>query len=178
MAHKKKHYTRKRKAHRVGTHKRRRRMGATRSLLNPSGAIVKYGSVALGYLLADTVNGTVDSILPASLKSNASYGYISGGGVLVVGAMLAFKKTGSKKLLPTVAGGVLVGAGLKKVLQAAKVISGFRQVPVIGNFRQVPVISGYNVPMNGYNVPMAGHKKVMGSVAEGSGSGIHDESRY
>lgn len=162
--------------------RRRRRVGAMS--MTASSPLVKLGSIALGYFLGDKINaalakvtGTIDGKIVAAAEAG-------------LGALLLLKK-GKKSVIVTAAGGVLIGAGAKKLLTEFGVISGFRQVPVIGRrnmngFRQVPVVNGYNtnssplsmggynpnsspLSMNGYQRPF--HQQVMGSTG-GSGSGI------
>ncbi len=142
--------------------KHHRRVG--RASLNPKSPLVMLGATAVGYLLADTINGQIDKILPAP-------------------------PAGGTSSLPTIAGGVLAGAGLKRALKKFGVITGYQAVPVIGKrmagYQAVPVIgrvpsqlSGTPSQLEGFRVngytPTGSGSKVMGSVDCNSGSGINN----
>jgi len=138
---------------------RRRRVGAM--ALNASNPMVQVGSLAAGYFLAGTVNPLIDKVVPATTNQK-----LVGGAQAGLGALLLMKK-GKKSLPLTVAGGVLAGAGLKRLLVAMGVVSGFQAVPALGSYRinpvpingfqKMPVISG----MGGYTTSA---QKVMGST--------------
>jgi hypothetical protein len=158
---------------------RRRRIGAV--ALNPANPVVKIGAAAAGFVFAGTINPLIDKV------AGTMDAKLVGAGQTGIGAALMFMKLGNKKpgLVQTVAGGVLAGAGAKRLLQALGIINGFSAVPVIGRkmmkssmngYGNVPVIGnapGYTVPrslngvFNGYTVPQA-PGKMMGNV-EGSG---------
>jgi hypothetical protein len=171
----------KRKHHKKKSH--RRRVGAMS--LSPTSPLVIYGSMALGYFLGDKINTPIDTAVAGKVDSK-----IIGVGEAGIGFLLAFK--GKKSTIKTVAGGVLIGAGAKRLLKDFGVVSGFRQVPVLSGFRKVPVIGSYNIPpvpkgMGSYNVPPvpAGvngmnygrRSKVMGCAYPANGSGINPSSR-
>jgi len=161
----------------------RRRVGAV--ALNAKSPMVQIGSAALGFFLAPQVNNMIDKVT-GTLDAK-----IVGAGQAGLGAALMFMKLGKKpSLIQTVAGGVLAGAGAKRLLQALGVINGYGAVPVIGQrmlqsslngYRQVPVLQGYQVPasvngvFNGYNVPPTPKSTVMGSV---NGGYSNDGSSY
>lgn len=167
---------RKRKTKKRSTH-HRRRMGAG-AKLNADSPMLMIASAAGGWLLAPTINPALDKVL--GTMDEKIKGGIEGG----VGAALLFMKLGKKKtVVQSVAGGVLAGAGLKRLLQAFGVINGFQSVPVIAGrmlqgFGEVPVIgnAGYAVPQplpsaqrvngvfNGYQVPPVPKSSVMGSM--------------
>jgi hypothetical protein len=155
----------------------RRRVGAV--ALNAKSPMVQIGAAAAGFLLASTINPLIDKV------TGTMDAKLVGAGQTGVGAALMFMKLGKKKsTMEVVAGGVLAGAGAKRLLQAMGVINGFESVPVIGQrmlkssmngYGAVPVIgNGYTVPnrmngvFNGYNVPPVPKTQVMGSV-QGSG---------
>lgn len=144
------------------THSRRRRIGA--ASMTASNPIVMIGSLAAGYFLAATpVNDALDKVIPATVDKK-----LVAAGEAGIGALLLMGK-GKKTMLKSIAGGVLAGAGLKRLVDAMKApaptttttaVTGWKQVPVIGGgYKMVPVIGapGYTVPnnagMNGYNVP-------------------------
>lgn len=117
---------------------RRRRVGAL--ALNPGSQLVQLGSVAIGYLMATSINGAIDKVVPTNVDAKlVAAGQVGLGAALVMG-----KK---KSMIKTVAGGVMAGAGLKRALGAFG-IGGFRSVPAVGNFRSVPAIGARR--MNGY----------------------------
>lgn len=172
----------KKKSKKRSTH--RRRMGATASL-NAASPVVKIGALAVGYFFGEQINAAIDKV--AGTMDEKLKGAAEGG----IGAALIFMKLGKTKpgLLQVGAGGILAGAGARRLLKAFGVINGFSAVPVIGNkmlpasqrrlngYGNVPVVAGYNVPQqmngvfNGYNVPPVPKAQVMGSVA---GSGLMD----
>lgn len=144
---------------------RRRSVGAL--ALNPSSQLVQLGSVAIGYLMATSINGAIDKVVPTNVDAK-----LVAAGQVGLGAALVMSK--KKSLVKTVAGGVMAGAGLKRALTAFG-IGGFRNVPAVGNFRNVPAIgarrmSGYTTSaatnLAGYNtsrVPVTAYGNSMGS---------------
>jgi hypothetical protein len=156
----------------------RRRVGAM--ALSASSPVVQFGSIGVGWLMADTINtqivrftGTMD-------------GKMVGGITAGIGAALQFMKLGKKpkSTLQVAAGGVLIGAGAKKLLKEMGVINGYSAVPVVGTggrmngYHAVPVVNGYkagpsypsslNGALNGYKVPRPAN--IVGNA--GSSSGI------
>lgn len=131
-------------------HKRGGRVGAMS--LNPKNPLLLIGSVGLGFLAADKVNAEIDKHMPVkSVAATATTAAgtapvvnstIVGGGMAGIGALLALK--GRKTLPKTVAGGFMIGVGIKRVLQDQGVLSGFQSVPVIGRrmggYQSIPVV--------------------------------------
>lgn len=166
---------------------RRRRVGAT--ALNANNPMVKLGSVAAGFLLGDKINGAIDTALPDDKVGQKTKGLIEGG----LGAALVFMKMGRKKTtIEVVAGGILAGAGARRLLKEFGIITGmggYDSVPVVARrhhqlngYGSVPVIAGGNGGyktsqyalkgalngIGGYQVPLAaGSSNVMGSVGQG-----------
>lgn len=179
---------RKRKGSKKRQSVRRRRVGAM--ALNAKSPLVMYGSMAAGFFLGDTLNTAIDKPLPDTTVSQKTKGMIEGG----LGAALVFMKIGpTKKPLEVIAGGVLLGAGVRRLLKEFGVIQGiggYQSVPVVAarhrsrlnGYGSVPVIgNGYKTSqyslngalngVGGYAVPQpAGSANVMNGV--GSGSGI------
>lgn len=168
----------KRKKHSKASH-RRRRVGAM--ALSPASPLVRLGSIAAGYFLADKINTPIDTAVGTKIDSK-----LIAAGEAGIGFLLAFK--GKKSTAKSIIGGVLIGASIKRALKDFGVITGFYSVPVIGRktmagYHNVPVIgmNGYNVPakpagMQGYNVPAA-RNKVMNGCGDSSGSGINKTDR-
>jgi hypothetical protein len=154
---------------------------------------MKLLAVGAGYLLADTINGFIDPMLPQTkdavpvvTKDGQTIGMAA---QLGIGGLLLLKKQsgGSAGTAMKVAGGILVGAGLKRamgVLGLKKAVTGYQQVPVIGRHRmagyqQVPVIGSTPIPaqlsgrtpaqLNGYRPAGSG---VGGYIPRGSGMGV------
>jgi hypothetical protein len=188
--------------------KGRRRVGATS--LGKTSTLLKVGSVVAGYFLADKINAQIDKFLPSTTdtsvtpnvtKPNEMIGIV--GEVGLGGLLLMMKggkgKTGKIKTYASLAGGVLAGAGIKRVLKKAGVVTGYQSVPVIGRkrmagYQNVPVVGaipaqlrgtpgqlqGYVTQgsgMSGY-VPAGSGAHVMGSIGccSASGSGITNSS--
>lgn len=134
---------------------RRRRVSGV--ALNAKNPLIAYGAIAAGYFMGEKVNelvekatGTLDPKIVAA-------------GEVVAGILLRSKMKGA---VGTIAGGVLIGAGAKKGLQAFGVISG---LPVVGNYR-----------INGLPQP----RRINGPVAPGLSnavsviSGVDEYSAY
>lgn len=162
---------------------RRRRVGATRSALNPNSPLVLAGAAALGFFAAPFIQPKIDNL--TGTMDGKIIGAVEGG----LGAALVFM-TKKKSLLSVGAGGLLLGMGAKKLLQEFGVINGiggYQAVPVIGQrmlngYGKVPVLGAYatsrqqmNGVFNGYNVPPVPKSQVMGSTA---GSGYSSASGY
>jgi hypothetical protein len=129
-------YSKRKKATRKPS--RRRRIGA--AALNLNSPLVKFGSIAVGYLMAGTINTMLDKVIPTTIDQK-----LVAGGEVGLGALLAFKK--QKSTITTVGGGILIGAGIKRAVSAFGVagIGGYQSVPVvgrIGRYQDVPVING------------------------------------
>jgi hypothetical protein len=159
------------KRRRIGRTLRRRKNGALS--FNASSPLVKFGSIAAGYFMSDAINEPIEKAVGDKVD-----GKIVAAAEAVAGFLLSMR--GKKTTLKVAAGGILLGAGLKKFLKETGVIKGFDDVPVIGGYDSVPVLSGYTtrpIGINGYTVPqpMASKPSVMGGInvnSGGSGSGL------
>ena len=135
----KKFKTRRRKSSgKKTTTRRRRRVGAV-ALLNPSGPLVMYAPILLGYLMADKVNAPIAKLVGDKLDPKIVAGAEAG-----LGALLVFSK-GKKSLLKSLAGGLLLGAGVKSLMASFGMggIGPYGNVPVvgaIGPYGRVPVV--------------------------------------
>lgn len=137
---------------------RRRRVGAMS--MNPGSPLVRAASLAAGYFLGDSINAQVDKVLPASMTATTATGvtaYVPSILELGVGGALLLMK-GKPSLIKTVAGGIVAGAGLRRALKKAGVVSGFNRVPVIGGFNRVPVIGGIPSQLSGVPAQLAGYR--------------------
>lgn len=146
---------------------RRRRVGA----LNFNNPMIKYGSIAAGYLLGDKINDTISKATGDKIDGKIVAAAEAGAGLLL------FTSKKVKKPMLKVIGGVLAGAGIKKALSEFGVINGFENVPVLAGYSSVPVISGYTTQqpaLNGFNVPRTVSASVMGSI---DGSGINSTDK-
>lgn len=156
---------------------RRRRVGAM--AMTASNPLVKYGSVAAGFLLAAKINPLIDKAA-GTLDPK-----IVAGGQIGIG--VAYMLTKGKKTMPlTVVTGILAGAGLKRAMTAFGIagIGGYGAVPVIGQskrlmgYQNVPVIGGgYKTPgqLNG-NGYTTSNQKIMGTVGYTNASGLNSSS--
>lgn len=172
---------------------RRRKVGA--AALNPSSPVVQLSSVALGFFLGDKINAPIDSLVKGTAVTVPdTTNKIVGAAQVGLGSLLVLGK-GKKSLIKTAAGGVLAGAGLKRLLKGFGIMSGFQSVPVLGNprrrsiagYQSVPVLGSYIVngnPAIGGNPAVGGYTvnggygsglKVMGN-ANASGSGLVHET--
>lgn len=152
------------------SHRRRRRIGAI--AMSASSPLVKYGSIAAGYLVADKVSEQVSKI-SGDIDPKIVNGILAAGGLYIL-----FMHRGKKNVLLTALAGLAAGAGAKNLLTEFGVINGFAEIPTVGD---IPVIGQYAVPqmsingVGGYNVP-----SVMGSVPNAAmedGSGINSTDR-
>lgn len=165
-----------RRKHKKKTHHRRRhRMGALS--MSASSPIVKYGSIAAGYLLGDLLNQQLIDKLFGTPTDPVKTGKGIAIGQIGLGAYLSFMKLGRKPktTIEVVLGGVLLGAGAKRAMvvfkAGATTMSGYGDVPTLGAYKvpgqlgrkvagygDVPTIGGYKTPgsLNG--------AKVMGSM--------------
>ncbi len=156
--------------------RRRRRVGAM--ALSATSPLVKWGSVAAGYFLGPKINEQIVKLVGDKVDAK-----IVGAAEAGIGFLLAMRK-GRKGMLQTVGGGVLLGAGLKQLMESFGIgaIGPYGRVPVIGGaYGNMPVIGrhGYtpNHSMNGYTPSgtLGRGGKVMGSVEQG-GSGYTAEN--
>lgn len=179
----------KRKGSKKKTTTRRKVGAAALNLKNPMVAILP---VAGGFFLGDMINDKIDTLLPDDKLSQKAKGMVEGG----LGAALILMKIGKKKTaVEVVAGGVLAGAGLRRLLKEFGVlngIGGYQSVPAIANrerrrlngYGAVPVVGngGYKTSqyqlngslngVGGYNVPpVPAGVGVMGSTGSGLNSG-------
>ena len=122
---------RKRKAKKTSP-RRRRVSGVALSAKSP---LVQYGAIAAGYFLGGRINdalvnvtGTLDPKIVAAAE--------------VLGGYLIRSKL--KGAAGAVAGGVLMGAGLKKGLQEFGIVSG---VPVVSGYKDLRTINGLPAPV-------------------------------
>lgn len=133
----------KRKVKAKKTSRRRRRIGAM--ALNPNSTMVQLGSIALGFLGGTQIDNVLSKVVPANID-----GKIIAAGEIGLGSFLVYGK-GQKTLLKTVAGGLMIGAGVKKALTAFGVISGFQSVPAVGGYRSVQAVGAPPKRLGGYN---------------------------
>ncbi len=166
------------KGQKKATTTRRRKVGAM--ALNAKSPLLTYGSIGAGFVMGDTINAQVDKV--TGTMDDKIKGGITGG----IGAALVYMKLGAKKSpLEVVAGGVLLGAGVKRLLKAFGILNGYQSMPVLGRrvsqlngYGKVPVIGGYqtnptalNGVFNGYQVPRTPGNQVMGSAGGYSNGG-------
>ena len=156
------------------THHRRHRRHIGALGLKGKDSTLKLAALAGGFLLGKSVNGMIDTLFvkmsPATgptvnsnniLGSNiptvaATVGEIGVGGLL----LLRKKSAGTMGMMLKVAGGILAGAGLRRVLGSMGIMNGYQSVPVIGRHRMagyqsVPVIGRNTIPaqLAGGNTP-------------------------
>jgi len=162
---------------------RRPRVGGT-GKLNPNNPIIKFGVPIAGFLLGDKIQAPIDKMVGTKLD-----GKIVGAAEAGLGAFLVLGK--KKSLVKSIVGGLLVGAGAKK-LATEFGIGGlgnvYGRVPVIGNtYGRVPVIGGAakringsggytpNASLNGYSPNQSLSGRVMAGVSTGSGSMLSNQ---
>lgn len=174
---------RRRRKHHTGRRRRSRRVGAVS--LGKTSTLLKLGSLAAGYFLADTINPMIDKVVPKTTDTttntqvpNQTIAII---GELGIGGLLLMKRTGkgmTGKAL-TVAGGILAGAGVKRAMKKMGVIKGYQSVPVIGRpkmagYQSVPVIG--SLPPQLGKIPAALHgyrvNGPAGYLPHGTGAGV------
>ena len=150
--------------------------------------LIKVGSLAVGYLMADTINGQIAKLIPdkttaataTTAATTTSRANIRMGVGIGLGGLLLLKKSkGTIGMAMKVSGGLLAGAGLKLALKQAGIITGYHNVPVIGRHRMaggmhgyqsVPVIGGTPAQLSGTPGQLQGYKVGMGQYgAQGSG---------
>lgn len=183
----------------MAKHKKKRRVHGTGSPKKMN-ALITLGSIAVGYLAADTINTQVDKIVPKTKDSTGAEvpnGKIAMAGELGIGGLLLIKKfgKGTMRTVLTVGGGVLVGAGLKRTFKELGVIKGYQSVPVIGmnrmnGYQNTPVVAGMGVPNQLSGVPnqlsgyinagsgISGYKSQGSSVMGGMGGGLMGSSEF
>lgn len=166
----------KRSSHKAAATTRRRRIGASGGKLNANSPVVKWGSVAVGFFLGPKLNAQVTKMIGDKLDPKIIAGAEAG-----LGFLLAMRK-GKKNLVQTVAGGILLGAGVKLALSEFGIagIGPYGRVPVIGGaYGNVPVI-GYRPPGYTPNHSMAGFSPngSLARVMNGVNGGIQKSSGY
>lgn len=157
---------------------RRHRVGALN--MKPGSPLVKFGSIAAGYLLGNTINPLINKAF-GTPTDPVKTGKIVAIGQMAAGSALLFLKTGKKSMVQEVAGGILLGTGIKRAMEVFKsgatTMGGYGDVPVIGAYR-VPgqlgaakKVAGYgDVPVIGsYSPNQALNGRVMGSMDNSSG---------
>ncbi len=154
--------------------RRRRRIGALS--MSASSPLVKFGSMAAGYFLADKVNEQLVK-LTGTMDPKIVNGILAAGGLYY-----NFLYKGKKSTIMVALTGLAAGVGAKGLLTDFGVITGFREMPVIGSYGNVPVIGEY-APTSGnlsgigaYNVPSSVLNGI-GAVADASGSGVNCSDR-
>lgn len=170
------------KKHHKKKGKHRRRVGAAH--LNASSPLVMIGSVAAGYF-ADQfigINALIDGMLPGTITTAAvpasgstpaipatvtptktMNNVVMAGQIGLGGYLLLSKK---KSMVKTIAGGVAVGLGARRLLKEMKVITGYQDIPVLGSrgvrgYQDTPVIgnSGFpNALSGGYPNALSGYR--------------------
>lgn len=179
----------KRKTHKKKHH---RRVGAAGM---KSGMLIKVAAIAAGYLAGDTLSKKLDNMLnkaptdPNAPVTTAPENILVTAGEIGIGGLLLARSRGKGKLIKEIAGGFLVGAGVKRGLRKLGVVTGYQSVPVIGKrmagYQSVPVINGMpsqlsGMPsqlsggfrVNGYNAQGSGGAGIMNGISRGSGSGV------
>ena len=135
-----------------GGTKRRKKVGAMS--LTANSPLVKFGSIAIGYLMGDTLNQKLIDKLFGTPTDPVKTGKMVAVGQIGLGGALVFLKLGKKSLVSEVAGGLLIGSGIKRAMvvfkEGATTMSGYGDVPVIGAYAP--------------NSSLNGTSKVMGSM--------------
>lgn len=142
---------------------RRRSVGAM--ALNVKNPLLTFGPMLGGFLMGDTINDKIDTMLPDDKVSQKAKGIGEGG----LGAALVFAKLGKKKTpVELIAGGVLLGAGVRRLLKEFGVIQG------IGGYHSVPVVAArHRSRLNGYGaVPVIGNGYVTNKGLNGALNGV------
>lgn len=138
----------KKKKEKKTVRRRPRRVGAM--AMNANSPLVMYGSIAAGFLAGDKINTMLANVIPASIDSK-----IVAGAEVGLGAFLVYGK-GKKSVVKTVAGGMLLGAGIKHAMKSFGILNGYQMVPSVGGYSDVNSINGAPVrKMAGY-IPGAG----------------------
>jgi hypothetical protein len=160
--------------HKAKKTSKRRKVGAMS--LTANSPLVKFGSIAIGYLMGDTLNQKLIDKLFGTPTDPVKTGKMVAVGQIGLGGALVFLKLGKKSLISEVAGGLLIGSGLKRAMvvfkDGATTMSGYGDVPVIGAYKTPGQlgrkVAGYgDVPVIGAYAPnsaLNGASKVMGSM--------------
>jgi hypothetical protein len=186
MAKKRKHQKR----------RRSRRVGALN--LGGSDTVIKLAAVVGGFLLGNKINDQIDKNLPKTTdpvpvptkagKTAAMIGEVGIGGYLLLSRF-----RGNLGLAAKVAGGVALGAGIKRAAAVLGIMTGYQSVPVIGRHRMAgyqgtpvigavpgqlagrtpPQLSGYRPAGSGVGAYVNQGTGVMGSIGNcDGGSGV------
>lgn len=159
-----------------------RRVGA----LSPGSMVTKLAAVAAGYfLVAKPLNDALEDVFkkkdekpPATTSGFGDNMDVQGVVTAGAGAALLFLG-GKSSMIKTIAGGVLLGAGVKKLMDSGKDdkkegVTGYQSVPVIGNrrrmagYQQTPVIGAVPGQLQGVPAQLQGYR-VNGYQPNGSG---------
>ncbi len=153
---------------------KRKKVGAMS--LTANSPLVKFGSIAIGYLMGDTLNQKLIDKLFGTPTDPVKTGKMVAVGQIGLGGALVFLKLGKKSLISEVAGGLLIGSGIKRAMvvfkDGATTMSGYGDVPVLGAYKTPGQlgrkVAGYgDVPVIGAYAPnsaLNGASKVMGSM--------------
>jgi hypothetical protein len=173
--------------------KRSRRVGATG--LGKTGTLIKLAALAGGFFAGNMINEQIDKILPKTTPTgsttpvpNEMVGII--GEVGIGGALLLFSKKARKaKVVADVAGGLLAGAGVRRLAKIMGMMTGYQSVPVLGRkhrvtngYQSVPVIGAKPAQLQGRPAQLQGFRvngytpTGSGAVMSGCGSGITGSS--
>jgi hypothetical protein len=167
---------------------RRRRVGAFGIGKQDTG--LKILALAGGFFLGKTINAKLDSIntktVPATATTAATTTTVVPAdllsiGEIGIGGLLLLRKggTGTAGKVAKIAGGVLAGAGIRRVFGTLGFMSGYQGVPVIGRhrmagFQSVPVIGANKMPvqLSGKTPAQLQGFRVNGYTPTGSGVGV------
>lgn len=156
-------------------HKRRYRRVGAMGFGGKKDTGMKLLAVAGGFLLGDTINTQLNKVLPKTKnpttnvdEPNETIGIAAEVGL---GGLLLMRKKSSMPV--TLAGGVLAGAGLKRLAKKMGFMSGYQSVPVIGKhkmagYQSVPVIGAMPPQLSGRMPSQLQGFRVNGYVPVGS----------
>lgn len=148
---------------------RRRRVGAMS--FNANSPLVKFGSMALGFIASDKINAMIDKATGGKIDPKLIALVQAGGG-----AYYSFMHKGKKNLPLAIISGVMTGAGAKRAMSSfgiGKLLAGYGDVNVLGStkrlagYQEVPAIAGNHGYSTAKMPIMAGC-----DVDNASGSGI------
>lgn len=180
-------------------HKGKRRRRSVGALSMKAGSPLLTAAAAAAGFFADQfvgINSMIDGFLPGTISTPAvaatattpavpamntptsTMNNIAMVGELGLGTYLVTSKR--KSMVKTVAGGVAIGLGARRLAKELKLISGFQDYPVIGRrgvngFEGVPVIGGLPSQLSGLPAGLSGYvpHHGMGSYSPiGSGSNV------
>lgn len=161
MAKKRKHQKR----------RRSRRVGALR--LGGSDTVIKLAAVVGGFLVGKEINEQINKILPKTtdpipVPTKAGTTMAMVGEIGIGGFLLLSKFPGTVGLVAKVAGGVALGAGIRRAAAVMGIMSGYQSVPVIGRHRMAgyqntPVIGSVPAQLSGRTPPQLSGYRPAGS---------------